>query len=70
MQQSFWSRGPSLSTKFTSTDFPTLQPVVPGDDDRASILHATVELTQLLHNADEILYSSPERTVEMMRTGD
>lgn len=70
MGQSFWSRGPSLSTKFTTQDFPTLQPISDEEDDYASVLHATIELTQLLHNAHGILYSSKPRTMEMMRAGD
>jgi hypothetical protein len=70
MGQSFWSRGPSLSTRFTTSDFPALQPGLDAEDDYASVLHATIELTQLLHNAHGILYSSKTRTMDMMRVGD
>jgi len=51
-------------------DFPALQPSSDAEDDYASVLHATIELTQLLHNAHGILYSSKPRTMEMMRVGD
>jgi hypothetical protein len=70
MGQSFWSRGPSLSTRFTINDFPTLQPGSDAEDDQASVLQATIELTQLLHNVHDIFYSSKTRTMEMMRMGD
>lgn len=70
MGQSFWSRGPSLSTKFTAADFPTLQPKSSAEDDYASILQATIELTQLLHNVHDILYTSKSRTLEIMFMGD
>ena len=34
------------------------------------VLQATIELTQLLHNAHDILYSSKERTANMILRGD
>lgn len=68
MGQSFWSRGPSLSTRFTADDFPSLGQ---GDNNNyAFVLQATVELTQLLHNVHDILYSSKARTLQMMFSGD
>jgi hypothetical protein len=70
MGQSFWSRGPSLSTKFTATDFPTLQPNSMAGDNHASVLQATIELTQMLHNVHDILYTSKSRTLEIMLMGD
>ncbi|KIX99568.1 uncharacterized protein Z520_05144 [Fonsecaea multimorphosa CBS 102226] len=69
MGQSFWSRGPSLSTRFTANDFPSLLPSS-NDEDYASMLQATIELTQLLHNSHDILYSSRARTLGMTLTGD
>ncbi|OQV08499.1 Fungal specific transcription factor domain-containing protein [Cladophialophora immunda] len=69
MGQSFWSRGPSLSTRFTANDFPSLLPSS-NDEDYASVLQATIELTQLLHNSHDILYSSRARTLGMTLTGD
>ncbi|KAL7947113.1 hypothetical protein V8C42DRAFT_352495 [Trichoderma barbatum] len=69
--QSFWSRGPSLSTRLTAKDFPSLQPTSNGSqDDYASVHQATMELTQLMHNAQAILYSSPKRTLAMVHDGD
>lgn len=70
MGQSFWSRGPSLATRFTTSDFPALQPISSTEDDYASVIQATVELTQLIHNVHGILYSSKLRTLEMMQRGD
>lgn len=69
--QSFWSRGPSLSSQFTAADFPSLKPV-PGmrDEDYASVLQANIELTQILHNAHAILYSSTTKTLTMIYDGD
>lgn len=68
--QSFWSRGPALSSKFTAKDFPSLQPDSTGGQDHASVLQATMELTQLLHNTHDILYSSRARTLELAMAGD
>ncbi|OQD89983.1 hypothetical protein PENANT_c002G09137 [Penicillium antarcticum] len=70
MGQSFWSRGPSLSTRFTAKDFPSLQLSVDSEHNYALVLQATIELTQLLHNAHDILYSSKERRLQMVRLGD
>lgn len=69
--QSFWSRGPSLSSNFTAADFPSLKSV-PGtqDEDYASVLQANIELTQILHNAHAILYSSTQKTLTMVYDGD
>ncbi|GLB17404.1 hypothetical protein AtubIFM61612_007272 [Aspergillus tubingensis] len=69
--QSFWSRGPSLATKFTADDFPSLQPRPENDnEDYASWLQASMELIQILHNAHAILYSSKDRTLAMVYEGD
>ncbi|KAF3056970.1 hypothetical protein CFAM422_012566 [Trichoderma lentiforme] len=69
--QSFWSRGPSLSTRLTAKDFPSLQPAPNSNqEDYASAHQATMELTQLMHNAQAILYSSPKRTLAMVHDGD
>lgn len=68
--QSFWCRGPSLSTKFTARDFSTLQPTKEGEEDYASVLQSTVELTQIMHNAHDILYSSRSRTLALVLAGD
>lgn len=70
MGQSFWSRGPSLSTRFTADDFPTLQLSDDAQHNYASVLQATIELTQILHNGHDILYSCKSRTWQMMLRGD
>ncbi|KAH6886347.1 C6 transcription factor [Thelonectria olida] len=69
--QSFWSRGPSLSSKFTSKDFPSLEPILGVEnEDYVSVLQATLELTQILYNAHLILYSSTQKTLAMISEGD
>ena len=45
MGQSLWSRGPSLSTRFTADDFPSLQLSEDAQHNYASVLQATIELT-------------------------
>lgn len=70
MGQSFWSRGPSLSTRFTATDFPSLRLSADAEHNYSLVLHATIELTQLLHNTHDIFYSSKDRRMQMMRWGD
>lgn len=71
MGQSFWSRGPSLSSTFTAKDFPSLN-FLPGmeDDNYASVLQATLELTQILYTAHGVLYSSTQRTLSLVNEGD
>ncbi|KAI9924171.1 hypothetical protein MW887_007121 [Aspergillus wentii] len=70
MGQSFWSRGPSLSSRLSLEGFAALRPQSTADEDYPSILLATVELTQILHNAHDILYSSEYQTANMIRRGD
>lgn len=70
MGQSFWSRGPSLSTRFTADDFPSLDLSTDAKHGYALVLQASIELTQLLHNVHDILYSSKERRMQMVRRGD
>lgn len=70
MGQSLWSRGPSLSTRFTADDFPSLQLSEDAQHNYASVLQATIELTQILHNGHDILYSCKTRTWQMMLRGD
>ncbi|KAL4938809.1 hypothetical protein BDV06DRAFT_200122 [Aspergillus oleicola] len=65
--QSFWSRGPSHTSNFTANDFPSLQPCPETDnEDYASLLQATMEVVQIMHNAHAVLYSSKERTLAMV----
>lgn len=74
--QSFWSRGPSPSSRFTADDFPTLLYSSPannfGDvvEDFAQTHQANLELTQILHNAHDVLYSSAARTLALVFAGD
>lgn len=71
MGQSFWSRGPSLSSTLTAQDFPSLKPLTGSEDgDLALVLQAHLELTQILYNAHGILYSSAGRTLAMVNEGD
>lgn len=69
MGQSFWSRGPSLSSHFTARDFPSLR-LGDVEHNYAFVLQASMELTQLLHNVHDILYSSNERRMHMVLRGD
>ncbi|KAL4893147.1 hypothetical protein BDV59DRAFT_207944 [Aspergillus ambiguus] len=70
MGQSFWSRGPSLSTRFTASDFPSLCLSADAEHKYAHVLQASIELTQLLHNVHDILYASKERGQQMVQRGD
>ncbi|CRL22014.1 Fungal transcriptional regulatory protein, N-terminal [Penicillium camemberti] len=70
MGQSFWSRGPALSTNFTAEDFPSLQLRPDAEHKYAHVLQATIELTQILHNVHDTLYASKERRAQMVRRGD
>lgn len=68
--QSFWSRGPSIAYRLTAKDFSTLQPKLPGDEDYATMLQAKLEVTQILNNAHDILYSARARTLALVFAGD
>ena len=54
----FWSRGPGPLSGTTSSDFPSLKPISPGQDDWAMIFQANLELIQIFGNVHDILYSS------------
>ncbi|KAH8587710.1 hypothetical protein B0O99DRAFT_526359 [Bisporella sp. PMI_857] len=56
--KAFWSRGPGPLSGMKANDFPTLKPLAPGDEDRASIFQANLELTQIFSNCHDILYAS------------
>jgi hypothetical protein len=75
--KAFWSRGPGPMTGLSSTDFPSLAPQSPDDEDYGKIFQATLELTQLYSNVSimPLFYASkvkhvPERLLELpsMRT--
>jgi Fungal specific transcription factor domain len=68
--KAFWSRGPGPMTGLSSHDFPSLQPVKPGDEDFARIFQATLDLTQLYSNVHDVLYSGMRTSGQMMLMGD
>ncbi|BCS07681.1 Zn(II)2Cys6 transcription factor [Aspergillus luchuensis] len=70
MGQAFWSRGPSLSTRFRTQDYPSLQPEITGGTDYASFVQAQVELTTIFGNTHDILYALKSRTLQIMLAGD
>jgi hypothetical protein len=70
MGQAFWCRGPSLATKFTAVDFPSLQPHNAYEDDYACVLQAQLELTTLFGNIHDLLYASKPRSINLMLMGD
>lgn len=67
--KAFWSRGPGPLSGMKAIDFPTLQPLNKGDEDRASIFQAHLELTQIFSNCHDILYSSKEHGWKSMLEG-
>lgn len=66
----FWSRGPGPMTDLVDHDFPSLKPLVPEEDDYASILQATLQLTQLYGNVHDLLYSGMRTSIQIMLQGD
>lgn len=68
--RAFWSRGPGPMTGLVSQDFPSLQPLKPGDEDYAQIIQATLDLTQLYGNVHDVLYSGMRTSNQMMLMGD
>ncbi|PWY77280.1 hypothetical protein BO94DRAFT_568256 [Aspergillus sclerotioniger CBS 115572] len=70
MGQAFWCRGPGLSTRFSTQDYPSLQPAMTGGFDYASFVQAQVELTTIFGNIHDILYASKSRTLQLMLMGD
>ncbi|PYI10652.1 hypothetical protein BO78DRAFT_452500 [Aspergillus sclerotiicarbonarius CBS 121057] len=70
MGQAFWCRGPGLSTRFSTQDYPSLQPGMTGGIDYASFVQAQVELTTIFGNIHDILYASKSRTLQLMLMGD
>ena len=68
--KAFWSRGPGPMTGLSSHDFPSLQPIQPGDEDYARVFQATLDLTQLYSNVHDVLYSGMRTSGQMMLMGD
>ncbi|GAO20103.1 hypothetical protein UVI_02008140 [Ustilaginoidea virens] len=54
----FWSRGPGPALNLRAADFPTLHAQGLGPDNMGLLFQAHLELTQLISNAHDILYSS------------
>lgn len=67
--RAFWSRGPGPLTTLSKADFPMLAPASPGEEDYASIFHATLELTLLFSNVHDVLYSNPGNSVRSHLSG-
>jgi hypothetical protein len=57
-------------TGLSEQDFPSLQPLAPGDEDYARIFQATLDLTQLYSNVHDVLYSGMRSSGQMMLMGD
>jgi hypothetical protein len=68
--RAFWSRGPGPMTGLSTQDFPSLQPLNPGEEDYAKIFQATLDLTQLYSNVHDVLYSGMRTSGQMMLMGD
>ncbi|BEI89708.1 uncharacterized protein CcaverHIS019_0210700 [Cutaneotrichosporon cavernicola] len=78
----FWSRGPTLCFQGYSdisqtgeaaarVNFPyMMQGEVVDANDSASLMQASLELTQIMTNAHDILYSTPTRTKNLVRKGE
>lgn len=58
LSRGFWARGPGPLSGLKSSDFPTLQPLSPDEDNWALIFQANLELTQIFSNVYDVLYSS------------
>ena len=67
--RAFWSRGPGPMTGLSKQDFPSLQPLAPGEEDYARIFQATLDLTQLYSNVHDVLYSGMRTSGQMMLMG-
>lgn len=57
-------------TALRSHDFPSLQPQSALEDDYASILQATLGLTQIFTNVHDVLYSGMGSSMKMMLVGN
>ena len=68
--KAFWSRGPGPMTGLSSSDFPSLQPSAPGDEDHARVFKAILDLTQIYSNVHDILYTATKANNHMILLGD
>ncbi|KHN97312.1 C6 transcription factor [Metarhizium album ARSEF 1941] len=66
----FWSRGPGPALHLRAADFPTLQVQTLGPDNMGLLFQAHLELTQLISNAHDILYSSTSHRKQLYVGGE
>ncbi|KAK2591362.1 hypothetical protein QQS21_010938 [Conoideocrella luteorostrata] len=66
----FWSRGPGPALHLRAADFPTLHAQELGPDNMGLLFQAHLELTQLISNAHDILYSSSSHRKQLYIGGE
>lgn len=66
----FWSRGPGPALHLRAADFPTLHEQALGPDNMGLLFQAHLELTQLISNAHDILYSSTSHRKQLYIGGE
>ncbi|KAL7940165.1 hypothetical protein V8C42DRAFT_338331 [Trichoderma barbatum] len=66
----FWSRGPGPALHLRAADFPTLYEQALGPDNMGLLFQAHLELTQLISNAHDILYSSTSHRQQLYIGGE
>ncbi|KAL7929181.1 hypothetical protein V8C35DRAFT_200292 [Trichoderma chlorosporum] len=66
----FWSRGPGPALHLRAADFPTLYEQALGPDNMGLLFQAHLELTQLISNAHDILYSSTSHRQQLYVGGE
>lgn len=66
----FWSRGPGPALHLRAADFPTLHEQALGPDNMGLLFQAHLELTQLISNAHDILYSSTSHRQQLYIGGE
>lgn len=66
----FWSRGPGPALHLRAADFPTLYSQPLGPDNMALLFQSQLELTQLISNAHDILYSSSSHRKQLYIGGE
>ncbi|KAG5913913.1 hypothetical protein E4U42_000786 [Claviceps africana] len=66
----FWSRGPGPALHLRAAGFPTLQAQTLGPDNMGLLFQSHLELTQLISNAHDILYSSTNHRKQMYIGGE
>ena len=66
----FWSRGPGPMAYLRAEDFPQLRWTSPGSEDYSEIFQANLELTLILSNAHDMLYSTKGKGWKLMLEGE